>query len=142
MSTKPLTYFDSNYSDSSAYVDNLKLDNNSLQTMTVKDLGVWFDLKLNWWGFQSQGYADDLIIIMQNKLTTTESECMQEALNFVARWCKRTGLSLDPNKTEVILFTKQRRHRSDLISIFLTTLLKKEIVAFIIKKATIVLFTC
>ena len=59
-------------------------------------------------GFDVQAFADDLSIRIKGKFTSTISERMQAALNLVMLWCRQHGLSVNPDKTEVILFTRRR----------------------------------
>jgi len=42
------------------------------------------------------------------KVLKTVCEVMQAALNRVKRWCEDHGLSVNPNKTEMVLFTRKR----------------------------------
>jgi hypothetical protein len=64
-------------------------------------------------GYCTVGYADDIAILIHGKFLTTVSECLQTALHTVQRWCERTGLSINPNKTVIIPFTR-RKNMKDL----------------------------
>ena len=56
----------------------------------------------------SQGYADDICILLEGFCLRTVSELMQRALSIVERWCEETGLTVNPLKTELVLFTTKR----------------------------------
>ena len=78
-----------------------------LWSLVVDDL-------INSLGFYTQGYADDIVILSKGKLSDVVSDRMQAALNFVTLWCKDKGLSVNPTKTEIVLFTRNRRLRGQL----------------------------
>ena len=59
-------------------------------------------------GFWAQGFADDVVILINGKFLNTVCELMQRALHLVQEWCEQVGLSVNPNKTTSILFTKNR----------------------------------
>jgi hypothetical protein len=54
------------------------------------------------------GYADDIAILINGKFLHTASEVLQIALCTVQKWCKKTNLSINPNKTVIIPFTRKR----------------------------------
>ena len=56
----------------------------------------------------TQGYADDLVILIEGFNLETISGIMQRALHCVQKWCTDNGLAVNPKKTELILFTKRR----------------------------------
>jgi hypothetical protein len=65
------------------------------------------------WGLNSNGhyrvgYSDDIAILINDKFLQTVSEVLQTALCTVKQWCKRTKLSINPNKTAIIPFTRKR----------------------------------
>jgi len=64
---------------------------------------------LNGSGVYAQGYADDLAIVVNGKFSSTVSGLMQGALQRVERWCRSHGLSVNPEKTEVVPFTRRRK---------------------------------
>jgi hypothetical protein len=78
-----------------------------LWSLVVDDL-LW---GLNVDGYYTVGYAEDIAILTQEKFLTTVSEYLQTALYTVQRWCERTGLSINPNKTVIIPFTRRRNIR-------------------------------
>lgn len=59
-------------------------------------------------GIDSQGYADDIAIIVRGKFNNTISEIMQHAFNLVEKWCIETELRINPKKSTIVLFTKSR----------------------------------
>jgi hypothetical protein len=67
---------------------------------------------LNNTGYYTQGYADDLaILILGNEFNTT-MDLMQGALKIVEDWCNVEGLRVNPRKTALIPFTHKRRDRN------------------------------
>jgi hypothetical protein len=75
-----------------------------LWSLLVDDL-IW---GLNKNGYYTVGYADDTAILIYGKLPQTVSEVLQTAICSVQQWCERTNLSVNPNKTVVIPFTRKR----------------------------------
>lgn len=71
--------------------------------------------ELNANGFFTQGYADDIVILLTGPFSSTISKQMQNALNILARWCRRHGLTVNPDKTEVVLFTRNYKLKGDLV---------------------------
>jgi hypothetical protein len=63
---------------------------------------------LNDRGYYTVGYADDIAILINGKFPQTLSEVLQTDLHTVQQWCERTKLSINPNKTVVIPFTRRR----------------------------------
>jgi hypothetical protein len=63
---------------------------------------------LNENGYNTLGYADDIVILVSGKLTYTVSEFLQEALSMVQQWCERTQLSINPQKMVVVPFSRKR----------------------------------
>ena len=59
-------------------------------------------------GFTVIGYADDLVIVCRGKYLNTLCDSTQRALKIVERWCTKIGLSVNPSKTELVIFTKKR----------------------------------
>jgi ribonuclease HI len=58
-------------------------------------------------GFEVQGYAVDLVIIIRGKYGSVISDRVQLALDRDTRWCLKEGLSVNPLKTSIIPFTKK-----------------------------------
>ncbi len=65
-------------------------------------------LKQNALRYTAQAYADDLVIVIHGKHLNTVADLMQRSLRVVNSWCKTKGLSVNPDKTEVLLFTRKR----------------------------------
>jgi Reverse transcriptase (RNA-dependent DNA polymerase). len=63
---------------------------------------------LNRKGFYTQGYADDLVVLIVGKHNIIVSELMKEALKWIDDWCKGQALSVNPDKTVVVPFTRRR----------------------------------
>jgi hypothetical protein len=74
-----------------------------LWSLVVDDL-LW---GLNNNGYYTVGYADDIAILINGEFPQTVSEVLQAALCTVQQWCKRTKLSINPNKTVVIPFARK-----------------------------------
>ena len=60
-------------------------------------------------GYNTFGYADDIVIIVQGKFAHTVREIMQEALTVVAKWAVTEGLNISPQKTAIVPFTNRRK---------------------------------
>lgn len=60
-------------------------------------------------GYDVQGYADDLVIVVRGKHDETISRLMQNAFDKVWDWCMSSGLSINPSKTVIVPFTKRRK---------------------------------
>ncbi|XP_059062726.1 uncharacterized protein LOC131855467 [Achroia grisella] len=54
------------------------------------------------------GYADDIAILITGNFEGTLCDRMREAFRLVERWCKNHELSVNPSKTELIMFTNKR----------------------------------
>ena len=59
---------------------------------------------LNDAGYYSIGFADDIAIIIRDIV----SEVLQNVLKGLENWCNRTKLSVNPNKTTIVSFTRLR----------------------------------
>ncbi len=66
-------------------------------------------LKLNALGYTAQAYADDLAIVIQGKHLNIVADLMQGSLGVADSWCKSKGLSVNPEKTEVLLITRKKK---------------------------------
>lgn len=60
-------------------------------------------------GFISNGYADDLNINCIGNYLSTLTERIQAAMKVVEVWCLRVGLRVNPNKSELIIFSNKRK---------------------------------
>lgn len=56
-------------------------------------------------GVEAIGYADDLAIIVTAKQLNSVCAKAEKATNMVARWLRKQGLELAPEKTELLLMT-------------------------------------
>lgn len=54
------------------------------------------------------GYADDVILIIRGKCLTTMVNIMQQAVNKVMNWGVRNGLTFNPAKTQVTVFSNKK----------------------------------
>lgn len=60
-------------------------------------------------GLTVVGYADDVTIFLQSKLIEPLYKRAQTSLNIVESWCNTNMLSVNPEKTSLVLFTKKRK---------------------------------
>lgn len=65
--------------------------------------------KLHNEGFKAIGYADDLTVICRGKHLATISERTQLATKIVEEWCSKSGLTVNPEKSELVIFTKNKK---------------------------------
>jgi hypothetical protein len=63
---------------------------------------------LNNQGYYTQGYADDIVILILRKHANTLSELMQRALDIVDGWCLKEKPQVNPSKTALIPFTNKK----------------------------------
>jgi hypothetical protein len=65
--------------------------------------------RLSMGGVYRQGYANDICLLAVGKFPNTVSELMLRALHTVETWCGRVGLSVNPDKTDLVVFTRKRK---------------------------------
>lgn len=65
--------------------------------------------RLNVAGFYTVGYADDISILLNGKFEQVLCNLMQTALRSTEQWCTEHSLSINPTKTEMVLFTRKRK---------------------------------
>jgi hypothetical protein len=53
-------------------------------------------------------YAADICLLAVGEFPNTVSELMQRALYTVETWCGKVGLSVNPDKTKLVVFTKRK----------------------------------
>nr|CAH7763974.1 unnamed protein product [Callosobruchus chinensis] len=90
--------------------------NKNIKALKITDLcsrdiavtEVHLQTALNDQGMYAHGHADDIVILIRGKRMGTCLEIMQRALSIVERWCVTEGLSVNPSKTIMVPFTKQR----------------------------------
>jgi hypothetical protein len=75
-----------------------------LWSLVVDDL-LW---ELNSNSYYTVGYAEDIAILINWKIPYTVLEVLQTSLCTVQKWCEKTNLSINPNKTVIIHFTRRR----------------------------------
>ena len=54
-----------------------------------------------------QAYADDGVLLVVGRFLDTVCNLMQRGLNMVQRWCEKEGLAVQPDKLELVLFTRR-----------------------------------
>jgi hypothetical protein len=64
-------------------------------------------VRLNEGGVYSEGYADDICLLAVGKSPNTVSGLIQWALHTVETWCDELGLSVNPDKTGLVAFTRR-----------------------------------
>lgn len=79
-----------------------------LWNMTVDDLLT----RLNGSGYLAIGYADDIVILISGAFEEVISPIMRNALRIVEEWCDESGLTVNPEKTGLMLFTRKRKLRA------------------------------
>jgi len=62
-------------------------------------------MRLNRGGVYTQGYANDIYLLAVGKFPNMVSGLMQETIE---SWCNEIGLLVNPDKTELIVFTRKR----------------------------------
>lgn len=65
-------------------------------------------VRLNDSGLYSLGYADDLLILLVGKFESSLCELMNTALAIVAEWCRESELSVNAEKTVLVMFNRRR----------------------------------
>jgi len=65
--------------------------------------------RLSGGGVFIQGYADDICLLAVGKFPNMVSGLMQWALRTIETWCNEVGLSVNPDKTELVAFTRKRK---------------------------------
>ena len=58
---------------------------------------------LNFTGIWAQVYADDMVVCTVGGEIQTANELMQNALSKIENWCHRVGLTVNPNKEQLLL---------------------------------------
>jgi len=60
-------------------------------------------------GVYAQGYADDICLLAVGKFLNAVSGLIQWGLGTVEAWCSEHGLSVYPDKTGLVAFTRKRK---------------------------------
>ena len=63
--------------------------------------------RLNGGGIYTQGYTDDISLLVVGKFLNTVLGVIQWALHTVETWCDKVGLSVNPDKTRLNVFKKK-----------------------------------
>jgi len=63
--------------------------------------------RLNDEGIFAQGYSDDLTILIRGKFESTLGDRMRYSMKVVERWCRDNGLKVNPDKTDIVLFSRR-----------------------------------
>jgi len=66
-------------------------------------------VRLNEGNVYAQGYADDICLLAEGKFPNTVSGLIQWVLHTVELWCAGLGLSVYPDKTGLVAFTRKRK---------------------------------
>jgi hypothetical protein len=66
-------------------------------------------VRLNEGDVYAQGYADDICLLAIGKFPHTVSGLIQWALGTVEEWCGELGLSVNPDKIGLVVFTRKRK---------------------------------
>ena len=74
-----------------------------LWIMVVNDLLIELETQ----GCRVTAYADDVVLMVKGKFLNTVYELTEGYLNVVSRWANRSGLAVNPSKTELVLFTRR-----------------------------------
>jgi hypothetical protein len=76
-----------------------------LWSLVVND----FIARLNAGRIYCQGYAEDICLLAGGKFLNMVSELIQRAVHTVETWCSEVGLLVNPEKTDVVIFTRKRK---------------------------------
>jgi hypothetical protein len=79
---------------------------------------------LNNQGYYTQGYANDIVILILRKHANTLSELMQRALDIGEGWCLKEKLQVNPSKTALIPFTDKNNLEGLILPTFFNERLK------------------
>ena len=66
-------------------------------------------VRLNEGNVYAQGYADDICLLAVGKFPNTVSGLIQLALHTVELWCGGLDLSVNPDKTGFVTFTRKKK---------------------------------
>lgn len=53
------------------------------------------------------GYADDVAIVVRGFFLNTLRDQAKDTLKMVQNWCENKGLSVNPSKTNIMVFTRK-----------------------------------
>ena len=66
-------------------------------------------VELNSIGIYTQAYADDVVVLCPGPVVRDLRGPMNRALSVIDRWCRDEGLGVNPDKVELVLFTRKRK---------------------------------
>ena len=66
-------------------------------------------------GCHSIRYADHILVIVRGMHLDALRDVMQQTLKVVDTWCRTTGLSVNPGKTDVVIFTRRYKWSATII---------------------------
>lgn len=77
-------------------------------------------IKLKKNGFKVSGYVDDLVILVSGKKSRINAICgrLNWALKIVEMWCNDTGLNVNPDKTNYMIFSKSKIENQNAIKLY------------------------
>ena len=58
-------------------------------------------------GFFTRAYKDDVIIVINADYQGIASDVMRTAISIVKKWCREVQLTINPENTEAVLFTRK-----------------------------------
>ena len=61
--------------------------------------------------FYTRAYADDVIIVIIADDQGIAADLMRSALSIVEKWCREVQLTVNPEKPEAVLFTRNYKTR-------------------------------
>ncbi len=64
--------------------------------------------RLNKLGFYTQGYANDIVVLIMGRFLDVLSGQLAEVIRVILEWCAENGLRLNPLKVALVPFTKKR----------------------------------
>uniref|UniRef100_A0A1B6KRF7 RNase H type-1 domain-containing protein n=1 Tax=Graphocephala atropunctata TaxID=36148 RepID=A0A1B6KRF7_9HEMI len=59
-------------------------------------------------GIYAQGYADDIVLVVQGRHCNITADIMNVGLRCIHSWCLGEGLNVNPSKTVVVPFTRKK----------------------------------
>jgi len=65
--------------------------------------------RLNKGGIYAKSYASNICLLVVGKFPNTVTGLMQWALHTVETWCDELGLSVNPDKTGLVAFTRRKK---------------------------------
>ena len=60
-------------------------------------------------GIYTQGYADNICLLVMGKIPNTALGLKQWALHTVEMWCDEVRMSVNPDKNRLVVFTRRKK---------------------------------